>query len=302
MKNNNLTKAKKEKNDEFYTLLSDIEKELKHYKEHFKDKVVFLNCDDPQESNFWKYFELNFEFLGLKKLISTHYEKDKPSYKLEIIGDKNLDGKINSKDIIRTELKQNGDFRSEESVAILKECDVVVTNPPFSLFREFVSLLVEYNKKFLVVGSMNAITYKDCFALIRDNKMWLGLNGIKEFVKPCGSTQKFGNILWFTNLVHSKRNEKLILYKEYNAQDYPKYDNYNAINVDKTKDIPCDYYGVVGVPISFLSVFNPEQFEIVNCNDFKKEGVKDKPHGLIKDAEGKIGDRTVYGRILIKSK
>ncbi len=208
MKNSNLHKAKTEKNDEFYTQLSDIEKELKHYKEHFKGKVIFCNCDDPEWSNFWKYFELNFDFLGLKKLVSTHFEKDKGSYKLEIIGDINGDGKVTNKDIIRTPLKQNGDFRSDESIEILKECDIVVTNPPFSLFRDFISLLVEYDKKFIVVGSMNAITYKECFKLIKENRMWLGMNYIKEFVKPDGTTQKFGNINWFTNLEHEKRNEE----------------------------------------------------------------------------------------------
>lgn len=300
-KNSNLSKAKKEKNDEFYTLLTDIEKELKHYKEHFRGKVVFLNCDDPQESNFWKYFELNFNFLGLKKLISTHYESDKRSYKLEIVGDINEDGRINSKDIIRTELKQNGDFRSDESIAILKECDIVVTNPPFSLFREFIDLMAEHNKQFLVVGSMNAITYKNCFKLIKENRMWLGNQYVKDFLQPDGTIKKFGNICWFTNLPHKKRNEELILYKTYNETDYPKYDNYDAINVDKVKDIPKDYYGVLGVPITYLDNHNPNQFEIVSCNDFRvSENVKLKEHGLIKDKEGTIGSRTVYARISIK--
>lgn len=290
MKNSNLHKAKTEKNDEFYTQLSDIEKELKHYKEHFKGKVIFCNCDDPEWSNFWKYFELNFDFLGLKKLVSTHFEKDKGSYKLEIIGDINGDGKVTNKDIIRTPLKQNGDFRSDESIEILKECDIVVTNPPFSLFRDFISLLAEYDKKFIVVGSMNAITYKECFKLIKENRMWLGMNYIKEFVKPDGTTQKFGNINWFTNLEHEKRNEELILYRNYNETDYPKYDNYNAINVDKTKDIPCDYFGAIGVPISFLDKYNPKQFEIVR---FRK-GDDDKDLA--------VNGICPYFRILIKRK
>jgi len=290
MKNSNLHKAKTEKNDEFYTQLSDIEKELKHYKEHFKGKVIFCNCDDPEWSNFWKYFELNFDFLGLKKLVSTHFEKDKGSYKLEIIGDINGDGKVTNKDIIRTPLKQNGDFRSDESIEILKECDIVVTNPPFSLFRDFISLLAEYDKKFIVVGSMNAITYKECFKLIKENRMWLGMNYIKEFVKPDGTTQKFGNINWFTNLEHEKRNEELILYRNYNETDYPKYDNYFAINVDKTKDIPCDYFGAIGVPISFLDKYNPKQFEIVR---FRK-GDDDKDLA--------VNGICPYFRILIKRK
>ena len=285
--NNNLHKAKKAKNDEFYTQLSDIEKELKHYKRHFKNKVVFLNCDDPQESNFWRFFSANFEFLGLKKLISTHYVElsepclnDITSYKLEIIRDVNGDGKVNDLDTIKTPLQGNGDFRSEECVAILKEADIVVTNPPFSLFREYISLLVEHKKKFIVVGNNNAITYKDIFKLIKENKLWIGVNGNKtmEFELPDNykkwnrmdekTGKKFGNvpaISWFTNLNIKKRHEDITLYKEYkkNKSDYPKYDNYNAINVDKVVDIPMDYDGVMGVPITFLNKFNPKQFEIV---------------------------------------
>ena len=179
--NKNLHKANKAKNDEFYTQLSDIEKELKHYKEHFKDKIVFCNCDDPQESNFWQYFSLNFEYLGLKKLISTHYETDKPSYKLEIVKDISGDGKVNGLDTVRTPLKQNGDFLSPECVEILKEADIVVTNPPFSLFKEYVAQLVEYDKKFLVIGNKNAITYKEIFKLIRENLIWLGYNSPNRF-------------------------------------------------------------------------------------------------------------------------
>jgi hypothetical protein len=302
MKNSNLHKAKTEKNDEFYTQLSDIEKELKHYKEHFKGKVVFCNCDDPEWSNFWKYFELNFDFLGLKKLVSTHFEKDKGSYKLEIVGDINGDGKVTNKDIIRTPLKQNGDFRSDESIEILKECDIVVTNAPFSLFRDFISLLAEYDKKFLVVGSMNAITYKECFKLIKENRMWLGMNYIKEFVKPDGTTQKFGNINWFTNLEHEKRNEELILYRNYNETDYPKYDNYDAINVDKTKDIPCDYFGAIGVPISFLDKYNPKQFEVIgiSANGQVESNLKIGDYKTYNNPF--LGSRKVYQRLFIKRK
>ena len=644
MKNSNLHKAKIEKNDEFYSQLTDIEKELKHYKEHFKGKVVFCNCDDPEWSNFWKYFELNFDFLGLKKLVSTHFEKDKGSYKLEIIGDINGDGKVTNKDIIRTPLKQNGDFRSDESIEILKECDIVVTNPPFSCyssdtevftnngwklfkdvlqtdlilsmnietketkytkiidtfaqkhvgkmynfsnryfdlfvtgnhrmivddkfknaeditpdntcprkgfeyvdgehsdffilpeitqkeqysrkdvliqekfipmnnwleffgfwladgcirlsknsqgsnrytvsikqneknedyvvnlfknigfecnieknktgnnnytvyskqlwsyllqfgksqdkyipsellilpkdqlkfllkgitngdsygnikqfyygsvskklidniselllkvdgilvspvktksiykgenydyykisfskqnlsannfkygrpeiidyndfiycftleenntmlvrrngksawcgncFRDFISLLAEYDKKFLVVGSMNAITYKECFKLIKENRMWLGMNYIKEFVKPDGTTQKFGNINWFTNLEHEKRNEELILYRNYNETDYPKYDNYDAINVDKTKDIPCDYFGAIGVPISFLDKYNPKQFEVIgiSANGQVESNLKIGDYKTYNNPF--LGSRKVYQRLFIKRK
>ncbi len=303
MKNSNLHKAKNEKNNEFYTQLTDIEKELQHYKEHFKDKVVYCNCDDHRFSNFYRYFSLNFEFLGLKKLIATHFSSDGIAYKLEIIRDINGDGRIDELDTIETALKQNGDFRSDECIEILKEADIVVSNPPFSLFREYIAQLVEYNKNFLVIGSMNAITYKDCFSLIKDNKMWLGNNYVKEFLQPNGEFKKFGNICWFTNIPHKKRNEEIILYKTYNEQEYPKYDNYNAINVDKTKEIPMDFEGVMGVPISFLDRYNPNQFEIVSCNDYREsDKIPFKTHGLIKDKEGKIGSRIVYGRILIKRK
>ena len=261
-KNSNLHAAKKAANDEFYTKLSDIENELKHYKDHFKGKVIFCNCDDPEESNFWKYFQLNFEFLGLKKLISTHFDDEKPSYKLELVGDIDGDGRVTKGDIIKTPLKQNGDFRSPECVDILQEADIVVTNPPFSIIREYIAQLVEYNKKFIFIGPQNIITYKEVFPLIKDNKLWLGYTHPKEFITP-GSTQKFGNISWFTNLETKKRTEDLLLFRTYNEKDYPKYDNYDAINVDKVKDIPMDYYGVMGVPITFLDSYNPNQFEII---------------------------------------
>ena len=302
-KNSNLRKAKVEKNDEFYTELSDIEKELGHYKKHFKNKVVFCNCDDPEWSNFWTFFALNFEFFGLKKLVATHYEFDKPSYKLEIVKDVNKDGKINKLDTIKTPLKQNGDFRSDESIAILKEADIVVTNPPFSLFREYIDLLVQHKKKFLVVGNMNAITYKETFKLIKESKIWLGINNVKNFIKPDGTLQSFGNINWFTNLEHKKRNEEIISYKTYkgNEKDYPKYDNYDAINVDKVVDIPSDYYGHIGVPITFLSKYNPNQFELLGIMNTGEEnrGIRyeNTPHGrpIINGIEK-------YLRILIKRK
>jgi hypothetical protein len=311
MKNSNLHKAKTEKNDEFYTQLTDIEKELKHYREHFKGKVIFCNCDDPEWSNFWKYFELNFDFFGLKKLISTHYEQDKGSYKLEIVGDINGDGKVTSKDIIRTELKQNGDFRSDEAIGLLKEADIVVTNPPFSLFREYISLLAEHNKKFIVVGNMNAITNKECFKLIKENRMWLGMNYVKEFVQPDGTVKKFGNINWFTNLEHQKRNEELILYRNYNETDYPKYDNYDAINVKKVKDIPCDYFGIMGVPISFLEKHNPNQFEIIwqasgntraSAPKEVLESLNYRKHLEDRGGCGIVKGKRSYSRILIKRK
>lgn len=281
--NKNLRSANKGKNDEFYTQLSDIEKELSNYKAHLKDKVVFCNCDDPEESNFWHYFAQNFEFLGLKKLVSTHYEKEKPSYKLEIVKDINGDGKINKLDTIKTPLKQNGDFRSPECIEILKEADIVVTNPPFSLFREYVAQLVEYDKKFVIIGNVNAITYKEIFKLIKDNKIWLGQSihsGDREFRVPAHYVVhspskridergvqyvRVNGVRWFTNLDYKERHDELILYKTYKGSEgeYPKYENYDAINVDKTKDIPRDYKGNIGVPITFLDKYNPEQFKVI---------------------------------------
>ncbi len=277
--NKNLRKANKAKNDEFYTQLSDIEKELKNYREYLLWKVIFCNCDDPEESHFWKYFSENFEFLGLKKLISTHFEDEKPSYKLEIIADINNDGKINKLDTIKTPLKQNGDFRSPECIEILKEADIVVTNPPFSLFREYFSQLFEYKKKFIIVGNQNAIGYKEIFKLIKDNKVWLGYgfsgwaaHFINKHYEDYASAWdhkewmiRVSGVVWFTNIETKKRHEDLILYKKYywNEVEYPKYENYDAININKTKDIPVDYNGNMGVPITFMDKYNPEQFEII---------------------------------------
>jgi len=269
--NKDLKSAKKNKKDEFYTQLTDIEKELGHYKEHFKDKIVFLNCDDPKESNFWKYFELNFKYLGLKKLISTHFGNGRPAYKLE----------KNNGEIIKTKLKQNGDFRSPECIEILKEADIVVTNPPFSLFREYIKQLIEYNKKFVIIGSINALSYKDIFKLVKENKVWLGHSihsGDREFKVPedyplNASGYRIDNngvkyirvkgVRWFTNLDYKERHEDLILYKKYLPEEYPKYENYDAINVDVTKQIPVDYKGLIGVPITFIDKYNPDQFEII---------------------------------------
>ncbi len=312
--NKNLHKANKAKKDEFYTQLSDIERELGHYKESLKGKIIFCNCDDPEESNFWHYFAENFEFLGLKKLVSTHFEKDKPSYKLEIILDINHDGKINKLDTVKTALKQNGDFRSDECVEILKEADVVVTNPPFSLFREYVAQLIEFDKKFVIIGNLNAITYKETFKLIKEDKIWFGHSihsGDREFRVPddyvlnaagCRIDDE-GNkyirvkgIRWYTNLDYKERHEDLILFQNYkgNEKDYPKYDNYDAINVDKTKDIPVDYKGAMGVPITFMDKYNPAQFEIVKFR--KGDDEKDLVYTI--DGEKKCP----YFRILIRNK
>lgn len=286
--NKDLHKAKSAKKDEFYTQLSDIEKEVKHYKEHLVGKTIYCNCDDPEWSNFFRYFALNFEHLKLKKLIATHFVYsdlfvEGETYKLEISEglDLNADGRIDLSDVVKTTLKDNGDFRSTECIKLLQEADIVVTNPPFSLFREYVSQLIEYDKKFLIIGNVNAITYKEIFRLTKDNKLWLGASihsGDREFGVPddypltaaSSRIDENGNkyirvkgVRWFTNLDYKERHEDLILFKKYNSEEYPTYENYNAINVDVTKDIPIDFDGDMGVPITFLDKYNPEQFEIV---------------------------------------
>ncbi len=313
--NTGLHQAKTGKNDEFYTQISYIEKELAHYKNHFQDKVVFCNCDDPEESHFWKYFSENFEFLWIKKLVSTHYETEKPSYKLEIIADINGDGKINKLDTIKTPLKQNGDFRSPECIEILKEADIVVTNPPFSLFREYVPQLIEYDKKFIILGNLNAIKYREIFKLIKDNKVWTWctLDGRNIWFRIPDNYDKYHKIengvkhtfvastVWFTNLDYKKRHEDLILYKTYNESEYPKYDHYDAINVNKTKDIPLDYPGPIGVPITFLLTYNTEQFEIIDW--LNRYSTLQWP---TEETKGKylvqVNWRPIYSRIVIKNK
>ena len=237
MRNNgNLHKAKAAKNDEFYTRLEDIEKELKHYTEHFKGKVVYCNCDDANRSNFFKYFSTNFQKLGLKKLITSGL-KDNGTGVVAIQKGDDIDI-----------YDGNGDFRSEECIEFLKEADIVVTNPPFSLFREYVAQLMQYGKKFLIIGNMNAITYKEIFPYIKNNELWLGITSVKDFIQPNGEIKKFGNICWFTNLEHNKRNEELILYKHYNPTEYPKYENYFGFNVDKVTDIPVDDFIDIEIP------------------------------------------------------
>lgn len=266
-KNSNLNAAKTAKNDEFYTQLTDIEKELKHYKHHFDGKTVFCNCDDPTWSEFWRYFHLNFAVLGLKKLISTHYDPNESTYKLEYTGgdDNNIEAGV------KTPLTGNGDFRSDECIALLQEADICCTNPPFSLFRSFLGQLIEHEKKFIIIGNSNAITYKEVFPLLKNGEIWLGNNYVKEFRKPDGSIQKFGNICWFTNLDIAKRHDELILWKNYTPDEYPVYDNYDAINVNSVAEIPCDYMGVMGVPISFLDNFCPTQFKIVGLTSGRDE-------------------------------
>jgi hypothetical protein len=279
--NKNLRKANKAKNDEFYTQLIDIENELKHYKDQFRGKVVFCNCDDPKESNFVKYFSMNFEHLGLKKLIATHFKDANlftkwTPYKLEYTGDKN-GNRIPDSSEFMTEMIGTGDFRSEECIKLLKEADIVVTNPPFSLFREYVTQLMEYQKKFLIIGNINAITYKEIFPLIKENKMWIGesMNGSNRWFQipdyyesyhkiEDGKKYAFvAGVMWFTNLDTAKRHEELTLYKKYTPEEYTKYDNYDAIDVPKVVNIPVDWGGFMGVPISFVNKYNPEQFEII---------------------------------------
>ena len=316
--NKNLHKAKDSKKDEFYTQLPDIENELKHYKDHFKGKVVYCNCDDPRMSNFFHYFSYNFEKLGLKKLITTCYKsQDMDLYSkndseqaiyLEYNGDKNGDRVPNPEEIGIHYLKGDGDFRSAECIELLKQADIVVTNPPFSLFREYVEQLIKFDKKFLIIGNVNAITYKEIFRLIKQNQLWLGASihsGDREFGVPTSyplnsagfrvdtNGNKFirvKGVRWFTNLDYKERHEDLILFKTYDPKEYPKYDNYDAINVDKTKDIPMDFDGLMGVPITFLDKYNPEQFEIVR---FRK-GNDDK--------DLSINGKCPYFRILIKNR
>lgn len=354
--NSNLGAAKKAKNDEFYTQLTDIEKELKYYRKHFKGKTVFCNCDDPFESNFFKYFVLNFNRFGLKKLICTCYSgspvskyrggSDRP-YKAVVttIHDTDGDGGIDMTDVRTlfengenelTPLQGDGDFRSGECLELMDESDIVVTNPPFSLFREYVHVLMEHEKKFVIIGNQNAITYKEIFPLLQENVIWIGIMKPKEFIQRDGSTKAFGNICWYTNLDIKKRHEELILVKKYSPDNYPKYDNYDAINVDKVSDIPCDFTGVMGVPITFMDKYCPEQFDILgitlgntvdypmtclyeNAVQHNKDGttqsgskvntraailVNEKPVGFVyytaDNVEGYL--LSVYPRILIRNK
>lgn len=271
--NSNLRTAKKAKNDEFYTRYDDIEAEVMKYRKYFKDKVVYLPCDDPVEkkSEFWSFFVNNFDAFGIKKLIATHYDENGKTYKIWIDTDNSGDGYIDDADALQEELIGNGDFRSPECVEILQECDIVCTNPPFSLFREFVSLIMTHQKKFLIIGNQNAFTYKEIFSLIKTNQIWTGYNMVKKFYQPDGSIKEFGNVCWFTNMENSKRNEEFIFTKTYNSIDYPKYDNYDAIEVGKIVDIPSDYDGVMGVPLTFIYKYNPNDFEIIGGFNGYKE-------------------------------
>lgn len=355
--NKNLHKANRAKKDEFYTQLVDIEKELKHYKDQFRDKVVYCNCDDPFESNFFKYFAANFNALSLKKLITTSYVKSpivggqlpllemeglkpegKEPLRIEInqVTDLDADGAISLADVeclLKSDanavkpLKENGDFRSEECIKLLEETDIVVTNPPFSLFREYVAQLVEHKKKFIILGDQNAITYKEFFKLIKDNKLWLGYDngGTKWFQVPMTydipteSRKKIengvkyfsmGRIMWFTNLDTTKRHEELTLYKKYSSREYPKYDNYDAIEVSRVLEIPMDYRELMGVPITFVDKYNPNQFEIIGLLADKREKsdalIQGVPTYLDEQHKKYVGaivkGKATYARIIIKNR
>jgi hypothetical protein len=322
-----LHKAKQNKKDEFYTQLSDIERELGHYKDHFKNKVILCNCDDPRVSNFFHYFSYNFEYLGLKKLIATCYKSQnmdlfsqndsEQAIYLEYFGFKSGNRIPKVEEIGIKHLQGDGDFRNDECIELLKEADVVVTNPPFSLFREYVSQLIEYDKKFLIVVHQNALTYKEIFPLIKENKVWLGYGfrgGAGHFINKhykdyaTASNNKDGMIRvsgvhWFANLEIKKRHEELILYKTYSKEEYPKYDNYDAINVGKTKEIPCDYSGVMGVPITFMDKYNPFQFQVMGATESEGKGFS---NGLwdekSKVSQPLVNQKKVYKRIFIKNK
>ena len=336
MANRNLNKAKEAKKDEFYTQLEDINNELRHYREHFRGKTVLCNCDDPRVSNFFTYFAYNFEFLGLKKLITTCYKnqnidlfsqnKSEQAVYLVYEGDKNGDHIPNAEEIGVRPLKGDGDFRSKECIELLKEADIVVTNPPFSLFREYVAQLMEYGKKFLIIGNVNAITTKEIFPLILKNKMWLGASihsGDRKFWVPndydlraagCGideTGRKFirvKGVRWFTNLDYKERHDDIILYKKYNSEEYPTLDNFDAICVNKTIDIPSDYDGIMAVPITFLDKFNPDQFEIlgltqIGCHDLvpdtKKYGDYKEMLRATDSPTGASGNKTNENAVLL---
>ena len=350
--NSNLHMSKSGKTDEFYTQLSTVEEELRHYRKYFKDKVVLCNCDDPYESNFFKYFALNFNVLGLKKLITTCYAtspitytqlslfegadieypggEGKKPYKIEIteVKDENGDSTIDLSDVeyllkngnnTLTLLKGDGDFRSPECMELLNECDIVVTNPPFSLMKEYIPLLAKSGKQFLVLGNMNHITFKEIFHYFKDNKMWLGYNSghfwfkVPDHYEAKGTDYKqdesgqkwrrLGNICWFTNMDIDIRHQPLDLYKHFDISSNPEYDNYHAFFVSTIADIPCDTDEPLAVPITFLSSYSPDQFEILDANEYRKnDSVPLKAHGLIKDKDGTINGKATYARLLVKLK
>ena len=324
--NKKLHNAKNAKKDEFYTQLKDIENELKHYQKHFENKTVLCNCDDPHISNFFHYFAYNFKKLKLKKLITTCYKSQQmdlfskndseKAIGLEYNGDKNNNKVPDPKEIGTFQLGSDGDFRSQECIKIIKQADIICTNPPFSLFREYIRQLIEYNKKFIIIGHQNAITYKEIFKLLKTNKLWLGYGfkgGAAHFItnykdKAVSGDHKEGmvrvsGVHWFTNLDIAKRHEELALYKKYNPKDYPSYENYDAIEVSKTKNIPIDFSGLMGVPITFMDKYNPDQFEIIWTTDRGGDGMleKHKKSHTRFDAPV-VNGKGLYKRIIIKHK
>jgi hypothetical protein len=336
MANKNLNEAGAAKRDEFYTQLTDIENELRHYRPHFKDKTVLCNCDDPRVSNFFHYFAYQFEALGLKRLITTCYKNQTPdlfsqhdcerAISLVYDGDKNGNRVPDPEEIGIHELQGDGDFRSPECIELLMQADIVVTNPPFSLFREYVAQLIRFDKKFLILGNKNAVHYKEIFSPIRDNLLWIGVTPMsreiyfdvpQEYIDDGLAKKKDRTIIqhngkymarspsiWFTNLDHRKRHEELILYKHYSPEEYPSYENYDAIDVGKTDEIPCDWFGMMGVPDAFLDKYNPDQFEIIGlgCGDLAKQiGVR-KNHRGRTDVAFKVGGefKCPYSRIIIR--
>lgn len=351
-RNVDLGAARTAKKDEFYTQLTDIEKEMRYYKKHFQGKTVLCNCDDPFESNFFKYFVLNFNRLGLKKLIATCYsgspiagqqlslfdyidgntdnkEENRP-YKAVVttVYDKTGDGGVDMLDVAElfksgenelTELNGNGDFRSKECLALLDEADIVITNPPFSLFREYVAVLMEHQKHFIIIGNVNAITYKEIFPLLRDNQIWIGASihsGDRKFYVPddyplnaagCGVDEdgrrfiRVKGVRWYTNLDLKQRHEEMILVKRYDSVEYSMFDNYDAINIDKTTDIPCDYAGIMGVPITFMDKYSPDQFEIIGLIAGNIRGLAGIESKIGKDGPY-INGRLKYGRVLVRNK
>lgn len=301
--NTNLRRAAKVKNDEFYTRYEDIEAEVMKYRKQFKGKVVYLPCDDPAEkkSEFWSFFVNNFDAFGLKRLIATHFDENGKAYKIWIDSDVSGDGYIDDADALQEDLIGNGDFRSPECVEILKECDIVCTNPPFSLFIEFVNLIMTHNKQFLIIGNQNSFICKDILHYFKNNKVWMGYNKVKQFIQPDGSIKKFGNVCWYTNMITSKRNEELILTDSYDEINYPYLDNYNAININRVVKIPKDFDGYMAVPITFIEKYNPNQFEVFGITNTGEEnpGIR-----LPNTAHGRalLNGKEVYTRLLIKRK
>jgi hypothetical protein len=348
MANKDLHDAKKIKNDEFYTQLTDIEKELKYYRHYFKGKTILCNCDDPRVSKFFYFFYSKFHFLGLKRLISTCYKNLNPDLFSQNLDEQAVyciyDGKDRADDTYTdydTFIKQNewgvlkgdGDFRSSECIELLKQADIVCTNPPFSLFREYVTQLIEYEKKFIIIGNKNAITYKEIFRLIKENKLWVGYTPMgvdmlfdvpDDFAKKVIAEKKEGSsyrivdgvvkgrsqAIWFTNFDIKKRHEEIVLYKHYSPKEFPKYDNYDAIEVSKVSEIPQDYAGVMGVPITFLDKYNPDQFEILGLANDKRDDneifIKGTPCYLDDQHKSFVGmvlnGKATYARILIRRK